>query len=292
MGEIFFSIIIPTYNRSHFLSCTINSIIRQDFKDLEIIVVDDGSIDNTKDLVNEFVKNDARIKYFYQKNSERAIARNNGASKATGKFLIFIDSDDYFSSDDHLKKLHEYLINNTEKFGLYFTGAMLSNGETINTSRDYTLEELNQIDFFLKESVVPARVCLPKTLFDFFEFDNDCILVEDTVLWTAIKEKHPIYYVPIHSVTYFLHEDNSVNIKKTNAYLKRLNGLKKLFDEYDVGKKIPKKSKKHHLNNCYYGISEFYLNNNRFIRSKLWIMKSLFKYPHLDTKHKIKILFN
>lgn len=290
MDNIFFSIIIPTFNRATFLNKTINHVLSQTFLNFEVIVIDDGSTDDTFYVIDEISKKDNRIFYFYQNNAERAVARNNGASKARGKYLIFLDSDDFFSSKDHLKEIYGYLVSNNEIEGLYFTGAIVQFEKEFIYTRDFALEELNQIDFFVKESIVPARVCIPKSVINLFEFDKDCIVVEDTVLWTAIMENHPVYYVPIHSVTYCLHDNNSVNTKKSNAYKKRLKGLKKLFNNYSVGTKIPKKTKDYQLNRCYYGISEYYLNNKKVFWSKYWVLISIIKYPFIEIKHKVKML--
>jgi glycosyltransferase involved in cell wall biosynthesis len=82
-----FSIIIPTYNRENFISETINSVLESDYKNFEIIVVDDGSTDNTKDIVNKI--NDSRLNYYYQDNKERGAARNNGIKKAKGEYVFF-----------------------------------------------------------------------------------------------------------------------------------------------------------------------------------------------------------
>lgn len=88
----FFSVIIPTYNRANLIGKTLESLLQQQFKDFEIIVVDDGGTDNTKEVVEGFKDN--RIKYYWKENAERGAARNFGASKASGKYLNFFDSDD------------------------------------------------------------------------------------------------------------------------------------------------------------------------------------------------------
>ena len=84
---IFFSIIIPTYNRAKFITNAINSVINQSYKNWELIIIDDGSTDNTAEVVRKIAKNDTRIKYHYQKNAERSAARNNGISKALGDWI-------------------------------------------------------------------------------------------------------------------------------------------------------------------------------------------------------------
>jgi glycosyltransferase involved in cell wall biosynthesis len=291
MNNIFFSIIIPTYNRDVMLYNSVISVIKQTFIYFEVIIIDDGSEDNTFGIAKELCEKDLRVRYYFQNNSERAVARNNGATKANGDFLIFLDSDDFFSGADHLKSIYEFIRKNNFTEGLYFTGATVKDGVKLKLTRDYIQDEVKQIDFFINESVIPARVCLSRSIFKYFKFDKDCIIVEDTVLWSAITENFPVFYIPIHSVTYLLHEDNSINIKKSNVYFKRLKGLKKMFKHYNVGKKISVETKKKHLNRCYLGVSDFYKFNNKFFLSKYWLLISLLRFPTKEFKHKIKNLF-
>lgn len=88
------SIVVPSYNRAEFIEATLKSIQEQSFKDFEVVFVDDGSTDNTKELLAEFCKADPRFKYFRQENSERAIARSYGLSLASADLLCLVDSDD------------------------------------------------------------------------------------------------------------------------------------------------------------------------------------------------------
>ena len=77
LRDINFSIILPTYNRGVLISRAIESILYQTYKNWELIIVDDGSTDNTKQIVYNFIKKDNRIKYIFQENNERSAARNN-----------------------------------------------------------------------------------------------------------------------------------------------------------------------------------------------------------------------
>lgn len=88
------SVIIPTYNRSHFVVRAIQSVLDQTIRDFEIIVVDDGSTDNTKEVL-DFCYGD-KIRYFYQERSGASAARNRGFDSSLGKYIHFLDSDDYF----------------------------------------------------------------------------------------------------------------------------------------------------------------------------------------------------
>ncbi len=91
------SIVIPTYNRAHFITESIQSVLAQTFTDFEIVVVDDGSIDNTKEVVNNF--QDPRIKYTYQENQGVAAASNRGFKLSRGKYIAFFSSDDILIKD-------------------------------------------------------------------------------------------------------------------------------------------------------------------------------------------------
>ena len=101
LQNIFFSIILPTYNRSKTIDKTIESVINQTYKHWELIIIDDGSTDNTKEIITNYKTNDKRIKYLYQQNKERSAARNNGIVNANGDYICFIDSDDYFMKNTY-----------------------------------------------------------------------------------------------------------------------------------------------------------------------------------------------
>ncbi|WP_218092952.1 glycosyltransferase [Paenibacillus solanacearum] len=88
-----FSVIIPTYNRDQYIGRAIESVLKQTYKDFEVIVVDDGSTDNTAKVVQSY---DARVRYVYQKNSGPSEARNTGIRFAKGTYIAFLDSDDAF----------------------------------------------------------------------------------------------------------------------------------------------------------------------------------------------------
>lgn len=104
------SVIIPTYNRAHFLPRALSSIINQSYTSWEAIVVDDGSTDKTEEVVTEFVLKDSRIKYIKKSNSGATHSRNVGVENATGDFITFLDSDDE-AQPNWLSSFNE-LINN------------------------------------------------------------------------------------------------------------------------------------------------------------------------------------
>ena len=90
-----FSIIVPIFNCQKYLTKCINSLRNQTYKNLEIICIDDGSTDNSKQIIEEFSKQDKRIKLITQQNQGVSVARNNGIKIATGEYIMFVDADDW-----------------------------------------------------------------------------------------------------------------------------------------------------------------------------------------------------
>ena len=101
------SIIVPVYNAEKYLVECLNSLVEQTYKNIEIILIDDGSIDNSAKICDEYAKKDERIKVVHQKNSGVSVARNNGLDMHTGDYVMFVDSDDWIELNTC-----EILINN------------------------------------------------------------------------------------------------------------------------------------------------------------------------------------
>lgn len=104
-----FSIIIPTYNRAHLITKTLESIKNQTFKDFEVLIIDDGSTDNTFDTIQPYLNE--QFKYFKKENAERAAARNFGTLKALGDYICWFDSDDIMYSN-HLEEAKKIIDSN------------------------------------------------------------------------------------------------------------------------------------------------------------------------------------
>lgn len=100
------SIIIPTYNRANLLPIAIRSVVDQTYQNWELIIVDDGSIDNTKEVVTAF--SEPRIKYYYQKNAGVASAMNTGFQNANGDYFAWLDSDNYYNTDTFQKVIETF----------------------------------------------------------------------------------------------------------------------------------------------------------------------------------------
>ena len=274
----FFSIIIPSFNRANLIEKTVESVQKQSFTNWECLVVDDGSTDNTKNVVESISKRDSRIKYIYQENAERSAARNFGIKFARGEFICFLDSDDYYLPN-HLELLKINIEQNENPKGLFFVNHLM-----LNEGIERKVESLtynNSIDYFVQNSTIPVRVCIHKDVLITNQFDPRIVIVEDSVLWTQIALNYPVFHIQEHTVVYRWHDDNSVNIKN-NCFLPRLKGLKILFQDEKLKKVYPIKKQKIAISNCYYGIAKHYSFKRNFIKMVQNIVISLF----LDIKCK------
>lgn len=95
----FFSIIVPCYNVEKYLSCAIDSVLNQPFSDWELILINDGSTDDTQNIIESYTHKDARIKAIHKLNEGVSIARNTGLDIAIGEWILFLDSDDWFEKN-------------------------------------------------------------------------------------------------------------------------------------------------------------------------------------------------
>ncbi len=178
-----FSVIVPIYNSEKYLKKCLDSLVNQTFKNIEIILVNDGSTDNSEDIIKQYLK-DKRIIYLKKENGGQASARNLGLSKAKGDYISFIDSDDYVDLD-MFEKLNEctfdndiicldYYItinddNNYHKVGNFneSTNIKVKDYFTMDVgpcNKIYKLEYLKKINFKFPENIIYEDYAVIPTL--------------------------------------------------------------------------------------------------------------------------------
>lgn len=170
--EPFFSIIIPTYNRAHTIRKPIDSIINQSFGDWELIIVDDGSTDNTKSVVDSYT--DTRIKYGWQENQERSAARNHGIKLANGEWICFQDSDDEYLPD-HLEVLYNGICRFPEykvlRTGMYiYINGKLAKMPKFDVKNEYELYPFDAFTTFAIRKEILLHINFKKELINSQDF--------------------------------------------------------------------------------------------------------------------------
>ena len=126
------SVIVPVYNVAEYLQECVDSIINQTYKNLEIILVDDGSTDACPDICDEYAKRDSRIRVIHKKNGGLSDARNAGLDICTGEWIGFVDSDDYIAHDMYEKLYYGAIVNSSDVAVCHFY--CRDNGSSFNSS--------------------------------------------------------------------------------------------------------------------------------------------------------------
>jgi glycosyltransferase involved in cell wall biosynthesis len=257
IGDPFFSIIIPAYNRAFILRETIESVQSQSFTNWEIIIVDDGSKDNTKELIASISQEDSRVRYIYQ------------------------NSDDKYAPN-HLESLSQSIIQKNYPVALFFSNVSYLTDKGITTPNIPTMQIGGEFNYLLLNPITPSRVCIHRNILSEFKFDPLIVIVEDLVLWVSIATKYPVFQVPISTLLYRIHDGNSVDLSR-NSYLDRYKGLNRLFYHKDysvVSPKIPLKIKRFLLAECSFNMARHF----EYVKNWSMMNKMLFQsFKHLPT---------
>ena len=207
---------MPTYNRAGLIGKAIESVVNQKYENWELLIIDDGSTDNTEEVIAQF--SDDRIRYIYQNNQERSAARNNGIIKAKGSFVCFLDSDDYYL-DNFLAEFEHAIKENNNKEAFYFCNTYRETSEGIiekSVGANVTFQV--NYDFLLINTIGTPRVCLPVEVAKNNLFDLTVENGEDFELWMRLINDLEIKYIDVYTQVFLDHNARSINndaIKKS-----------------------------------------------------------------------------
>ena len=187
------SVIIPTYNRGRMLKEAIESVLTQDFADFELIVVDDGSTDNTNDILKEYQEDIIVLK---QINKGVSAARNTGIASATGHFIAFLDSDDIWMPAK-LSLQIEFFNSNPDALICQTEEIWVRNGVRVNPKKRHKKISGDIFEPSLSLCLVsPSAVMIKQSLFEKVGvFDESLPACEDYDLWLRISCRYPVSLV-------------------------------------------------------------------------------------------------
>jgi glycosyltransferase involved in cell wall biosynthesis len=189
------SVIIPTYNRGWIVQAAVDSVLDQDFSDYELIVVDDGSNDNTREILGAYGKG---ITVLQQSNMGVSAARNSGIAAASGRLIAFLDSDDLWlpgklsTQVKFFEENADAVINQTQEI-------WIRNGQRVNPQKRHHKFSGMIFERSLALCLVsPSAVMIKKSLFDTVGvFDEDLPACEDYDLWLRISCRYPVHLIDI-----------------------------------------------------------------------------------------------
>ena len=206
------SVIMTAYNTEKYIKEAIESILNQTFKDFEFIIVDDGSTDNTRLIIEEYAKKDRRIKILYNKKNLGIVkSLNKAIAIAKGKYIARMDSDDV-SKLNRLEKQFVFMESNP-KVGVCGTNFILINekGKIIGWKSFPETNEKCKKAFFFRNPFGHYTVMIRKECFDIFGYyNNDFLYAEDLELWMRFGQKYKLYNLQKYLVYYRVHAINSI----------------------------------------------------------------------------------
>ena len=218
------SVVIPTYNRYTLLKRAINSLLTQTHPVDEIIVIDDGSTDNTKQITKDF----PNIIYIYQSNRGVSAARNVGIQRAKNEWIAFLDSDDEWHQEK-LQKQVAFHQNNPDILMSYTAEKWVRDGKVVKIPKKYRKIGL---DAFVENlsycNIAPSSVLLHKKLLDRVGlFDENLEVCEDYDLWLRISSENKVGLLSEQLITKYAGHDEQLGFRK-NMDLIRIKVLEQL----------------------------------------------------------------
>ena len=229
------SVIVPVYNTEKYLEKCLDSIVNQDFDDYEIIIVNDGSTDNSFKIINKYVDKYDNIKAFTKQNGGLSSARNFGIAKSSGKYLMFIDSDDYIEKT-MIKKMYESVINNKSDIVVCEFSYVYDDGRKIRSYSNLDYTDIAQKKYLLTPPMAPIRL-IKKDLFKNIKF-TEGIYYEDLELCPKLViYAKKISFVNESLYNYLMRESsimhqNSFNDKLLDIYKVLDSNYKVLVKDY------------------------------------------------------------
>lgn len=287
---LFFSVIIPVYNRAHRLPYVLESLKKQTFQDFETIIIDDASSDASYQVAVEYdIPNKVVLKN--GKNSERCISRNRGIEVAKGMYICFIDSDDYHLPE-HLQVMHDYICEKGCPEAFFFTNSWNETDDGMRTERccpDF--EAYNPFAYFLHYTPNPQRWAVHRSILNKFLFDDKLAGIEDLDLPLRMLAANVKFYQIKERTTVYVAASDSYTHGNPEKPKRELVRFKLIFDKPELKGFLPIMEKNRLLSMCHYQIAVQYFVNEEKCQTIKHSLKSFFLYPKGYNENSLRTMF-
>ena len=267
------SVIIPTFNRACWLKEAIESVFSQSFTDYELIVVDDGSTDDTREMCAQYGD---KVRYLFQKNQGSPAARNYGISRARGKYIALLDDDDLWLPDR--LKMQVEVMGQDPKLAFVCSSAYAID-EHHNILRQFGLGvSADMCDFehlILGNFVLHLTVLVRKDIvLEMGGYDHNLKSIQDFDLWIRVAKKHPFVYLKEPLAYYRIHANNiSNNLEQALADHVRLLNKKEIVGNLSFFKLNRIRAR------YFLGFANSFAKDKQFNRAKICILRALMLSP-------------
>lgn len=222
-----FSIIIPVYNVEKYIKKCLESIDKQTYQNFEVIIVDDGSTDKSKEIIKKFINKKDKYKYYFKKNGGQSEARNYGLKYATGDYLLFIDSDDYINQDllQKLKKEIETCELDVIKFGC---NIVENNNIKELYKANFSNSHINDVlKIILKDALIdsPCIYCYKLSFWQKhnFKFVKGRLHEDFGLIPLILMNAKKISSIPYVGYNYAIRDNSTMNSNTKDKLLKKFN---------------------------------------------------------------------
>lgn len=276
------SVVVAAYNHGRYIGETIRSVLEQTFEDFEIIVLDDGSTDNTRDIVLSFT--DKRVRYFYQENSGLpACGRNRGMSFSRGGYISLLDGDDVWHRDK-LKKCKSVLDEMADVDLVCHNESIVYDNKVLRvTSYGPYTENMYSKLLFGGNCLHSSAVMIRRSVFfdDNYRFceAKDLFTVEDYEYWLRLSKKYRFYFLSDVLGSYLVTESGAfLSASESNA-VNTLYLLERHFTEFtDPDNSLRLKIRKRKAS-VMAAAGRMYMHNRNFDDGRRWYLRALREYP-------------
>lgn len=288
------SVIIPSYNCGRFVIDAVTSILNQSYKDCEIVVIDDGSTDNTREVLSVFIEK-KNITYLYQANQGVGAARNSGIMASTGDYITFLDADDTLTEDSVEKRLR-FAVQHPE-VGLVFSDYFHQRSESDMTISDhaYLIKRFPNLMFHNPEGIIftgniedyfevpfniwTGTVLVKREVFDKVgRFRTDVRITDDRDMWIRIAEHFRVGYIN-SALAYYKHFRGNLTTSVPVKYFgERLSFLQELLTKYRNNRKIYLVIRER-LAYAHHDIGLYFYNHDNRLKAISYFIKSLYYNP-------------
>lgn len=264
----------------------IESVLAQTYTNWELLIIDDGSTDNTKQVIEEYTDN--RIRYVYQQNAERSAARNNGINNSIGQYICFIDSDDYYYPI-HLSSFYDALSKDNFPVAFYFGHTAVDLDGKVEEPPYEPVAAKNNIEFFIFNTIGIPRSCIHIDILKKHQFNPAISIGEDTELWTRIAREYPVHCINKYTQAYTEHADRSVSDVNVKPLLASVVTLKHIFTNFSK-QEISSAARAHSLGYAYFRLAQSYRKNYKYGKMVSALVNSTVNTPAFRPKEKIYML--
>ena len=229
------SVLMPVFNDEEYLSESIDSILKQTLKDIEVICVNDGSTDNSLEILNDYSEKHDFIKVFTKENEGSGIARNFALTKATGQFIAFLDSDDIFLNEKALELMYESAIKND---------ALMVSANLLGINLKGELVVNRNLERFSEEGMItPDEYGIPYSFYKNI-FDREFLIKNNIIFPDLLRGQDPVFLAEIFSLIdriptvpvdlYGFRYPKTGSLLKINTHRKKYDYIKHFKETFDI----------------------------------------------------------